>query len=149
MHLSPLTFCCTFPESPKIINKKLINSVVKDMIALEKLDFETPLALNSTGLFGEFRSLFSDCFTCDKICCGCRPEWEPLCVASAPENPSSSHKLDQNVSGISFAKRWKGKGIEHNGALVQQELLIRLQVAQEVLNESAAGVARKIQGRNA
>ncbi len=44
----------------------------------------------------------------------------------------------------------QGKGIEHNGPLVQQELLIRLQVAQEVLNESAAGVARKkIQGRNA
>ena len=47
------------------------------------------------------------------------------------------------------AKGWKGKGVEHNGALVQQELLIRLQVAQEVLNESSAGVARKIQGRNA
>ncbi len=67
-------------------------------------------------------------------------------MAPAPENPSSSHKLDQNVSGIFFRQ---GKGVEHNGALVQQELLIRLQVAQKALNESAAGVARKIQGRNA
>ena len=105
-----LTFFATLSRIRHEINKKLVNSFVKEVIALEKLGFKAQLALNSTGSFGECRSLFFDCFTCDKICCGSRPEWEPLCVAPAPENPSSSHKLDQNVSGISFGKGMEGEG---------------------------------------